>query len=72
MDDITFCASDCERVNCFRNKANIRDHGRLHSWCTPEMIPDCPLEELKRLVRRMQEDDGERINQVDKRKPRRE
>ncbi len=43
MDDITYCASDCECINCIRNKANIRDHNVLHSWCIPEEMPDCPL-----------------------------
>jgi hypothetical protein len=43
MDDITYCASDCECINCKRNKANIKDHSVLHSWCIPEEIPDCPL-----------------------------
>ena len=47
-DDITFCASDCEYVNCIRNKANIKDYSVLHSWCLPEDIQDCPLEKIRR------------------------
>ena len=47
MEDITFCASDCERINCKRNKANIKDHSKLHSWCRPEDILDCPLKEIE-------------------------
>ena len=43
-DDITYCASDCKHVNCKRNKANIKDHSVLHSWCRPEDLLDCPLE----------------------------
>ena len=36
----------CE--NCKRNKANIKDHSILHSWCIPEDIPDCPIEKIRR------------------------
>ena len=41
-DDITYCASDCESINCKRNKANITDWNILHSFAVPKEIPDCP------------------------------
>ena len=47
MDDITYCASDCKHINCIRNKANIRNHNVLHSWCRPEDIPDCIIKSLE-------------------------
>ena len=49
IDDITYCASDCETINCIRNKVNIKDNSVLHSWCSPEGIPDCPLKKLRQL-----------------------
>ena len=41
-DDITYCASDCERINCKRNRANITNWNVLHSWALPKDLPDCP------------------------------
>ena len=43
MEDISYCASDCEHINCIHNKENISNYTVLHSWCIPEGIPDCPL-----------------------------
>lgn len=43
MDDITYCASNCECINCYRNKANIMNHNVLHSWMRKEDIEDCPF-----------------------------
>ena len=48
-DDISYCASDCECINCIRNKANIRNPNILYSWSLPEEIPDCPLRILREL-----------------------
>lgn len=46
-DDITYCAAECECWNCIRNRVNIRDPGRLHSWMRAEDVPDCPLRDEK-------------------------
>ena len=43
MDDITYCASDCECINCYHNKANITNYDALHSWMRKEEIEDCPF-----------------------------
>lgn len=42
MADIAYCASDCDNINCKRNKANIKDPNELHMWCRPEDVHDCP------------------------------
>ena len=42
-DDITYCASDCQCINCFRNKANITDQSILHSWMRKEDVEECPF-----------------------------
>ena len=42
-ENISFCPYVCDSVNCIRNKKNIRDYNRLHSFCAG--IPhDCPLQ----------------------------
>ena len=56
MDDITYCASDCECINCPMNKANIKDPNVLHSWATPEAQPFCPMKDWERMHERMVKD----------------
>ena len=40
-DDITFCQETCERMDCPRNKHNIRDRSVPHSFSV-EIPQDCP------------------------------
>ena len=40
-DDITFCQETCERMDCPRNKQNIRDRTIPHSFSV-EVPQDCP------------------------------
>ena len=39
-DDITFCQEDCYRLDCPRNKRNIRDKTVPHSYSV-EIPQDC-------------------------------
>lgn len=43
-DDITFCSERCERLDCPRNKENIRDKTVPHSYSV-EIPSDCPKKE---------------------------
>ena len=45
-DDITFCQERCNWIECPRNKYNIRDRSRPHSFSV-EIPADCPKEELE-------------------------
>ena len=47
-DDITFCGEECDKVDCFRNQKNIRDHTIPHSY-SMERPDDC-LKAEKRMT----------------------
>lgn len=42
-EDITFCSSECTKKNCYRHRANIRDHDREHTMAELKGTVYCQL-----------------------------
>lgn len=42
-DDITWCASECDRIDCFRHQHNMMDKTGLHSFAYFKGTPDCVM-----------------------------
>ena len=46
-DDITWCGSQCEFKECFRNQANMKNKVGLHSFAEFKGTPDCVLNNVE-------------------------
>ena len=42
-DDITFCATKCNCINCFRHPSNIKNPSIPHSFAYLKDAEDCPM-----------------------------
>ena len=42
-DDITFCATKCNCINCFRHPSNIKNPSIPHSFAYLKDTEDCPM-----------------------------
>ena len=47
-DDITFCASKCDKTDCFRHESNIKQPDFPHSFATFKGTDSCPDSELSK------------------------
>lgn len=47
-DDITFCASECDKEECFRHPSNIKQPQYPHSFAGLKGTEYCPDQELRR------------------------
>lgn len=46
-DDITWCISECDNTDCFRNRANMRIKVGLHSFADFKETDECPVWRVK-------------------------
>lgn len=44
QSDITWCSSECDYGNCFRNPVNMVNRVGIHSWADFSATGECPLE----------------------------
>lgn len=51
-DDITFCASKCEKTDCFRHQSNIKEPQYPHSFSCFKGTNSCPDAELSKPIHR--------------------
>lgn len=44
--DITWCSSDCDNLECFRNVKNMHDKARVYSTADFRDTGECPVKEI--------------------------
>ena len=50
QSDITWCSSNCDNVNCFRNPVNMVNRVGIYSWADFRAAGECPLEETENKI----------------------
>lgn len=43
LDDITWCRSDCDNAECFRNPIHMIEAVGIHSWAYFKGTNECPV-----------------------------